>query len=67
MLNCQNITRMISESQERTLAMQERMSLQVHVMMCSGCRNFGKQMDTLRHIARVYAKGPDRRRGTANE
>ncbi len=67
MLNCQNVTRLYSESQERTLTLQERMSLKVHVVMCSGCRNFGKQMHTLRHIARTYAKGPDQRSDTADE
>lgn len=59
MLDCQQITRLYSESQERTLTLQERMSLKMHVMMCSGCRNFGKQMHTLRHIARAYAKVSD--------
>lgn len=67
MLNCQNVTRLYSESQERTLTLQERMSLKVHVMMCSGCRNFGKQMLTLRHIARAYVKGADERTGKTDE
>ena len=52
MLNCQQVTRLLSESQERTLTLQERMSLKVHVMMCSGCRNFGNQMLTLRQFTR---------------
>ena len=40
MLNCQQVTRLLSESQERTLTLQERISLKMHGMMCSGCRNF---------------------------
>ena len=56
MLNCQNVTRLLSESQERTLTLHERMSLKMHVMMCSGCRNFGRQMLTLRQVAHTYAK-----------
>ncbi|NMM36933.1 MAG: zf-HC2 domain-containing protein [Glaciimonas sp.] len=67
MLNCQQVTRLYSESQERALTLQERMSLKVHVMMCSGCRNFGKQMHTLRHIAHTYAKRPDQRRDQSDE
>lgn len=61
MLNCQQVTRLLSESQERTLTLRERMSLKVHVMMCSGCRNFGNQMLTLRQFARAYASGQDDR------
>lgn len=67
MLNCQEVTRLYSESQERALNLQERISLKMHVMMCSGCRNFGKQMHTLRQVARAYAKGADERTGKTGE
>lgn len=67
MLNCQEVTRLYSESQERTLNLQERMWLKMHVMMCSGCRNFGKQMHTLRQVARAYAKGADERTDKTDE
>jgi hypothetical protein len=30
-------------------------------MMCAGCRNFGKQMLTLRQVARAYANGQNER------
>ena len=61
MLNCQQVTRLLSESQERTLTLQERISLKMHGMMCSGCRNFEKQMHTLRQVARAFAKRKDER------
>lgn len=67
MLNCRQVTRLYSESQERTLNLQERMSLKIHVMMCSGCRNFGKQMHTLRQVARAYAKGEDQHTDKVDE
>ncbi|PIQ11022.1 MAG: hypothetical protein CO125_11700 [Hydrogenophilales bacterium CG_4_9_14_3_um_filter_59_35] len=67
MLNCQEATRLLSESQERTLAWQERLSLKMHLMMCSGCRNFGKQMHTLRQVAHAYAKGEDERTDKTGE
>lgn len=56
MLNCREATRLFSESQERKLDFRERMSLKMHSTMCSGCRNFGDQMKTLRLAARAYAK-----------
>lgn len=57
MLNCHKATRLMSESQERPLLIMERMSLKLHMMMCSGCSNFNKQMGTIRSMTRAYAKG----------
>lgn len=56
MMNCQEATRLLSEQQERTLSVKEIMALKMHTAMCSACRNFGKQMDTIRGFARTYAK-----------
>lgn len=67
MLNCRQATGLYSASQERALSLQERMSLKVHVMLCSGCRNFGKQMLTLRQVARAYAQGEDEHASKADE
>lgn len=55
MLNCHEVTRLLSESQERSLSVTERMRLKVHTMMCSGCRNFEIQMGTLRAAMRRFA------------
>lgn len=59
MLNCHDATRLMSDSQERVLKLGERVSLKIHVSMCAGCRNFGKQMGTIRKISRAYAKKTD--------
>lgn len=57
MLNCQQATRLYSEAQERPLTLQERLQLQLHIAMCRGCRNFGKQLPLLRLISQRYAGG----------
>ena len=59
MLNCREATRLLSEAQEHPLTLPERLSLKMHVMMCSGCRNFGQQMHVLRQITRAYTEGAD--------
>jgi len=59
MKNCQQTTRLLSDGQERKLSFKERAELKVHVIMCSGCRNFAQQMNLLREITRTYAKGLD--------
>ncbi len=56
MLNCRNATKLMSESQDRALTLAERVSLKLHIMMCSGCRNFRGQMDAIRLMARSYTK-----------
>lgn len=58
-MNCQQATHLLSDAQERELPIKDRAALKFHVTMCSGCRNFGKQMETLRDIAKTYAKGKD--------
>lgn len=57
MLNCQEVTRLFSESQERKLTLKESMDLKLHTLMCTGCRNYGKHMQALRILARSYAQG----------
>ena len=59
MMNCHEATKLMSESQERQLSMTERMSLRMHLMMCSGCTNFKEQMGALRVMTRTFAKGKD--------
>ena len=57
MLNCKETTELCSQEMERSLGLGERMSLAAHLMMCSGCTNFRKQMKALRVVARTYAEG----------
>jgi hypothetical protein len=57
MLSCKQATRIMSEAQDRQLGMSERMALQLHLLICGGCRNFGHQMHSLRKISRIYASG----------
>lgn len=56
MLNCKEATQLISESQERKLSLLEIMPLKFHVMMCSGCKNFSKQVPFLSQAMRAFAK-----------
>jgi len=57
MLNCKEVTELCSQEMERSLGLGERMSLAMHLMMCSGCTNFRKQMTDLRRVAQAYAEG----------
>lgn len=60
MKSCREVTRLLSEAQERPLHFGERAGLRFHLMMCGACRNFSRHMTSLRGIARAYAAGrPD--------
>lgn len=57
MLNCREVTELCSQEMDRSLRLGEQVSLRAHLMMCSGCTNYRKQMTLLRQIAQAYADG----------
>lgn len=59
MMNCLEATRLISESQERRLSVPEKVTLKMHVMMCSGCKNFSLQIPFLGKAMRAYTQWED--------
>lgn len=58
MLKCKEITHLVSESQDRKLGLSERLQLEMHLAMCTGCSNFRRQMVFLRKACRRY-RSPD--------
>lgn len=42
MLNCKDISRVVSESFERRLSFGERIGLRFHMVLCGTCRKFRK-------------------------
>lgn len=59
MLNCREVTRLVSESQERKLSVVEKLSLNLHLMMCDGCKNFSLQVPFLRKAMTAYSERLD--------
>ena len=52
MMSCKEATHLMSEDLERPLSRRERVALRLHLMMCSGCRNFRVQIGFLRTAIR---------------
>lgn len=52
MLTCKNATKLMSQAQDRPLPLRERISLRFHLMICSGCNNYNKQMSFIRKACR---------------
>ena len=57
MLNCREVTRLLSEGYERKLTLRERLSLKMHTMMCIGCTNYGKHLAFIRKAVRRLSEG----------
>lgn len=57
MLSCEEATRVCSDELERPLKLGEQFGLRVHLMMCTGCTNYRKQVRTLREVMQTYAEG----------
>lgn len=56
MLTCKEVSTLVSESLDRKLPLAQRMSVRLHLMMCSMCRAYQKQTLILRRAARAYAR-----------
>ncbi|MEO8410367.1 MAG: zf-HC2 domain-containing protein [Propionivibrio sp.] len=48
MKTCKEITRLVSEGQDRQLGRAERLAIRIHMLMCRGCSRFEKQITFLR-------------------
>jgi hypothetical protein len=70
-MKCIDATRLASESQDRDLSLAERTSLQMHLVICSGCRRFNAQLGVLRQALRrvdaLSEKGLDPGRADADK
>ena len=52
MLNCKDMTKLISDSLERKISVRQRMELWLHIMMCGMCRRFRSNIIELRKRVR---------------
>lgn len=57
MLSCKQATRLLSERQDRPLALGERLALRVHLVICDGCSAVNRQFDLLRRAMRRLSRG----------
>ncbi len=55
MLNCQEVSRLVSESLDRKFSFWQRTGVWIHLSMCKLCRGFRKDLLELRSAARQHA------------
>ena len=52
MLNCKQVTRLVSRGLDRRLGFADRVRLRIHLAICDGCSIFSKQAAFLRKAVR---------------
>ncbi len=48
MLNCKEATVLMSMEMDRKLTWYQKLGLSIHLLICTGCQNFNRQMAFLR-------------------
>lgn len=66
MLNCKDMTKLISDSLERKMSFRQRMELWLHIMMCGMCRRFRSNIIELRKRVRGSKALLDQAEATAS-
>lgn len=57
---CQQASRLVSDSCERTLGPAERLRLRLHLLMCGLCRRYEREVRFMQHVlARMQASAPE--------
>jgi hypothetical protein len=52
MLNCKEATRLMSDEMDERPTLHERNRLRLHLITCSGCRNYRRDLQLLRRACR---------------
>ncbi|MEQ6889993.1 zf-HC2 domain-containing protein [Halomonas sp. CS7] len=59
MMMCKEATRLMSLRQDRPLSFQEKLSLRLHLAMCSACRECDRQFTLLHGVGRHFGTEDD--------
>jgi len=62
-LTCKEASHLLSQGEDRRLALGERIRLRLHLGICDACTNFSRQVQTLRKALQALRErsGPDPR------
>jgi len=54
MRRCKEITELVSKDLDKPLGLSEKIAVNLHLLMCSHCRNFRNQTEFIRKAAGSY-------------
>lgn len=52
--NCKHTSELLSQAQDRSLSLPEKIRLELHLLICDRCRNFNRQLEFMRTALRRY-------------
>jgi hypothetical protein len=55
--NCKHTAELLSQGQDRSLTLPEKIRLKLHLLLCDGCRNFSRQLAFMRKALQRYRDG----------
>ena len=55
MLSCKEVSRLLSQQEDRRLALPERVKLRLHLHVCAACTRFARHLVFMREALRRYA------------
>lgn len=58
-MKCQEAHRLVIRAQDARLSVFERIGLRIHLLICTACLAFERQMDFLRAACRGFPGDPD--------
>ncbi|GAB4362270.1 MAG: hypothetical protein Kow00128_01880 [Deltaproteobacteria bacterium] len=58
-LSCRDVTRLISDSMDRSLPLRKRLGVRLHLMLCRFCSRYERQLRLIRDTVRRIAASPD--------
>jgi len=61
MLNCKEVSNLLSDQLDRKLTFMERVNLRMHLVMCAACSRVERQLGFLREAMSGWVKPPERR------
>ena len=56
MVSCKEASRLLSQGEDRRLSLGERIKLRLHLVVCTGCMRFKRQIDFTRDAMSRYRK-----------
>lgn len=58
MLNCRQVSRLVSQSMDARLPWHQRLAVRFHLLYCVWCRRYARQLQFLRKAARGLSAEP---------
>lgn len=67
MLSCKDVTRLISESMDRSLPLGKRVGVRLHLLICKFCARYERQLLLIRDTVRRFVATEETAGGTLGE